>query len=185
LAKEHRHRFYIGIDANPKPLEKPSMKATRRPAKGGLPNAMFIQAAVEDLPEELSGIASEIYINFPWGSLLGSAASADTAFLNSIRRVAAAQCRLEITIGVDPERDRTELERLGLGRKLEPFAIIEGFAAAGLHLCVHRELKSGEWRDLRTTWAKRLQGHGRRVIHQFVFAVGGGDRRFTIPANDA
>ena len=48
-ARANPNKFYIGIDANVKPLEKISMKATRKPSKGGLPNALFVQAAVEDL----------------------------------------------------------------------------------------------------------------------------------------
>jgi hypothetical protein len=58
----------VGSLASPLPTRR---KAT----KGGLPNVLFIQAAVEDLPS---------------GGLL------------------------EVVIGVDPERDRTEMERLGL-----------------------------------------------------------------------
>jgi 16S rRNA (adenine(1408)-N(1))-methyltransferase len=53
-AKSNPDKFFIGIDANVKPLEKPSMKATRKPSKGGLPNALFVQAAVEELPGELN-----------------------------------------------------------------------------------------------------------------------------------
>ena len=67
------------MDANAKPLEKPSMKATRKPAKGGLANAMFVQAAVEDLPVEFDGVADEIHIHFPWGSLLRAVATGDAA----------------------------------------------------------------------------------------------------------
>jgi len=33
-ARANPNKFFIGIDANTKPLEKPSMKATRKPAKG-------------------------------------------------------------------------------------------------------------------------------------------------------
>jgi 16S rRNA (adenine(1408)-N(1))-methyltransferase len=61
-------KFYIGIDANVKPLEKPSMKATRKLTKGGLPNALFIQAAIEDLPAGLDGTADEIHIHFRGGA---------------------------------------------------------------------------------------------------------------------
>ena len=104
--------FYIGIDANAKPLEKLSTKATRKPAKGGLPNAIFVQAAVEDLPQEFTGIASEIYVNFPWGSLLRAVAAGDQNVLESFRRVLRPDGSLTGTIGVDPTRDRTELERL-------------------------------------------------------------------------
>ena len=65
MAKRAPNKFFIGIDANVKPLEKPSMKATRKPNKGGLPNVMFVQAAVEALPEEFTGVADEIHIHFP------------------------------------------------------------------------------------------------------------------------
>jgi tRNA G46 methylase TrmB len=67
MAKSDPNKFFIGIDANVKPLEKPSMKATRKPNKGGLSNVMFVQAAIEDLPEEFDGVADEIHIHFPWG----------------------------------------------------------------------------------------------------------------------
>ena len=58
-ARADPNKFFIGIDANVKPLEKPSMRATRKPNKGGLPNAMFVQAAVEFLPEEFAGVADD------------------------------------------------------------------------------------------------------------------------------
>jgi len=50
------------------------VKATRKIAKGGLPNVLFVQATVENLPEELNESADEIHIHFPWGSLLRSVA---------------------------------------------------------------------------------------------------------------
>src|SRR5687768_15272589 len=109
-AKANPDKFYIGIDANAKPLEKPSMKATRKPAKGGLPNAIFVQAAVENLPEELHGIANQIHINFPWGSLLRAVTIGDPEILTSFRHIAAQGCRLEIVIGIDAVRDQGELE---------------------------------------------------------------------------
>ena len=55
-ARANPNKFFIGIDANTKPLEKPSMKATRKPAKGGLPNVLFVQATVEDLPENSAAL---------------------------------------------------------------------------------------------------------------------------------
>jgi len=63
---ENPQRFYIGIDANAQPLEKISEKIYRKPTKGGLPNVLFVQAAVEALPPELDGVADEIHIHFPW-----------------------------------------------------------------------------------------------------------------------
>jgi tRNA G46 methylase TrmB len=37
-ARQNDNKFYIGIDANPRPLEKISEKVLRKPAKGGAAN---------------------------------------------------------------------------------------------------------------------------------------------------
>jgi len=113
-ARQNPNKFYIGIDANPRPLEKISEKIHRNPAKGGLPNVLFIQASLEDLPAELDGVADEVHIHFPWGSLLRAVATGDEDALRGLRRVCSPDAVLEILIGLDPERDRSEIERLGL-----------------------------------------------------------------------
>ena len=41
-ARQNPRKFYIGIDANARPLEKISEKIYRKPAKGGLPNVIFL-----------------------------------------------------------------------------------------------------------------------------------------------
>ena len=48
------------MDAQAKALEKISEKIHRKPAKGGLPNVLFVQAAVENLPPELDGVVDEV-----------------------------------------------------------------------------------------------------------------------------
>jgi hypothetical protein len=83
-------------------------------AKGGLANVLFVQAAVEDLPPELDGIANEVCVNFPWGSLLRAVAGGDCDGLSNLRRICAPEARLKIFLSLDPERDHTEIERLGL-----------------------------------------------------------------------
>jgi len=113
-ARENPQKFFIGIDANTRPLEKLSEKVHRNPKKGGLPNLLFLQAAVEDLPEELNGVADEVHVHFPWGSLLRAVYAGDRQVLQNIRRICSRGAALEIVIGLDPERDRTEIERLGL-----------------------------------------------------------------------
>lgn len=167
-ARENPNKFFIGVDANVKPLEKPSTKATRKPAKGGLPNAMFVQAAIEDLPEEFNGVADEIHVHFPWGSLLKAVAVGESAVLASLRRIAAPDCLLEIIIGIDPDRDRTELERLEIP-ELTPVILhsflIPRYIAAGFELVEARQLSRDEWSAIETSWAKKLQtGTGRTVL---------------------
>jgi 16S rRNA (adenine(1408)-N(1))-methyltransferase len=167
MAKRAPNKFFIGIDANVKPLEKPSMKATRKPEKGGLPNAMFVQAAVEDLPEELDGVADEIHIHFPWGSLLRAVANGDAALLRSLRRVAGENCLLEIVIGIDPERDKAELSRLevpDLGNSRVLTELMEKYARCGFIIKGYGELERIDWAALETSWARRLQGNKDRRV---------------------
>jgi 16S rRNA (adenine(1408)-N(1))-methyltransferase len=168
MARRHPDKFFIGVDANVKPLEKPSMRATRKPAKGGLTNALFVQAAVEDLPAEFDGVANEIHIHFPWGSLLGSVATGDEEILAGLRRIAAPDALLEIVVGIDITRDRIALERLGISELSDDY--VEGelrsrYKAAGFEMSEHRILGEDEWRSFETSWARRLGsgGSGREV----------------------
>ncbi len=174
-AKANPNKFYIGVDANVRPLEKPSMKATRKPAKGGLPNAMFVQAAVEDLPEEFDAVADEVHIHFPWGSLLKAVAVGDEPVLRSLRRIAAADCLLEVVIGIDPERDRTELERLGIP-ELSPVLIhsflVPKYLMAGFEPIDCRRLSRDEWSAIDTSWSRRLSSGSQRVVYFLSFIAG-------------
>ncbi len=176
MAKANPAKFYIGVDANTKPLEKPSMKATRNPKKGGLPNAMFVQAAVEDLPEEFNAAADEIHIHFPWGSLLKAVATGDEIILRSLWRIAAPGCLLEIVIGLDPQRDKAETERRDIPDLTPVFLhsyLIPKYNAAGFELLDHARLDAVEWSRLETSWARKLQGNEGRKVFYLVFTSRG------------
>ena len=105
-------KFFIGIDPNRRPLEKISERIYRKASRGGAPNALFVQAAVEDLPPELAGIASEVHVNFPWGSLLRTVAGEDINALRNLRMMCSEDARFKVILGVDPARDKTEIARL-------------------------------------------------------------------------
>ena len=175
MAMANPNKFFIGIDANVKPLEKPSMKATRKPSKGGLSNVMFVQAAVEALPEEFAGVADEIHIHFPWGSLLRAVAVGDPDILASLRRIAAPGSLLEIVIGIDPERDRTELDRLGIQDLSDVYVrnvLAKKYSSAGFAIKEHGELDRSEWSKLKTSWARKLQDNRhRRVLYLTAKAI--------------
>ena len=172
FARNNPEKFIIGVDANAKPLEKLSMRATRKPAKGGLPNAMFVQAAVESLPEAFAGTADEIHINFPWGSLLRAVATGDAEVLAGLRRTARNGSVLEVVIGVDAVRDRAELERLGvtvlsLGRIERELAPL--YEAAGFKTLECREVAPAEWARFETSWARKLSGNESRRVFAMRF----------------
>jgi 16S rRNA (adenine(1408)-N(1))-methyltransferase len=166
-ARRNPKKFYIGIDPNVRPLEKISEKIYRKPAKGGAPNALFIQAAIEDLPAELDGVADELHVHFPWGSLLRAVATADIAVLRNLRRICSLGALVEIVIGLDPLRDRSELERLGITElSLEHIdeALTPRYRKVGFEITERGVLPASEWPEFNTSWAKRLQQNQQRSI---------------------
>jgi 16S rRNA (adenine(1408)-N(1))-methyltransferase len=166
-ARRNPNKFYIGIDPNARPLEKISEKIYRKPAKGGAPNVLFIQAAVEDLPSELDAVADELHVHFPWGSLLRAMATGDVAVLRNLRRICSTGALLEVVIGLDPVRDKSEMERLGLtplSLELMDEELIPNYATAGFETIERGTFAASEWPKINTSWAKRLQGNERRAI---------------------
>ena len=170
-ARENPAKFYVGIDANAKPLEKISMKATRRLAKGGAPNILFVQAAVENLPNELNDTADEIHIHFPWGSLLGALAIGEDNALRSLHRISAPNCLLEVVMGIDPDRDHAEIKRLNLPLLTTNYietALAPKLETVGFNLVECGVVAPAEWPHLKSSWARRLQGSDRRDVVYFI-----------------
>ena len=133
---------------------------------------MFVQAAVEDLPDEFAGLASEIHINFPWGSLLGAVCTGDAIVLASLRKVLATAETLTITVGIDPSRDRAELERLGIP-PLDPeyirTSLVPRYETAGLYCDEFRGLHESEWSHIESSWARKLGGNDNRRVFRLRF----------------
>ncbi len=166
-ARQNPDKFYIGIDPNTRPLDKISEKIYRKPAKGGAGNVLFIQAAIEDLPGELNGVADEVHVHFPWGSLLRAVAIGEIEVLRNVRRICSTGALLEVVTGLDPERDQSEIERLGIPPLSLDFidtVLTKNYAAAGFKITERGILAASEWPDFETSWAKRLKGNERRPI---------------------
>lgn len=166
-ARQNPEKFYIGIDANSGPLAKVSEKGYRRLAKGGAPNLIFLQAAVEGLPDELSGVAGEVHIQFPWGSLLKAVATGDELILNSLRRLCRIDARLEVLIGLDAKRDRFQLQRLGLPELSADYLrreLVPAYEANGFEIDDYGILSSSEWPEIESSWATKLRLSPTRVL---------------------
>lgn len=168
-ARQSPDKFFIGVDASAQALAKISEKIYRKPAKGGLPNVLFVQAAIENLPAEFDGVADEIHIHFPWGSLLRVVALGEMEALGSLRRICAPLGLLEIIISLDPERDRTEIERLGLPALSKEYLekiLPERYRAAGFDVLETGALSQADWSHLESSWARKLFGNAeRRVLY--------------------
>ena len=172
-ARSNPNKFFIGIDPNTRPLKKVSEKIHRSPNKGGLPNVLFLQAAIEDLPAELQGVADEVHVHFPWGSLLRIVVAGDQTGLQNLRRICSPGAILEVLIGLDPERDRSEINRLGLSAELDKSEISARYRAAGFETIEQGILEQSEWPKLQTSWAKRLRGNqARNLIYIIARAAG-------------
>ena len=168
-AQRDPRTFYIGIDANRRPLEKISEKIHRRPDKGGLSNVLYVQASVEDLPAELDAIAAEVFVQFPWGSLLRGVAGGDETVLGNLRRLCLPKARLHITMGLDHQRDRHEWERLELARIFREYvgAVLAGrYRNAGFRII--GELSSPDEVEIRTSWDKRLRRNPSRSLFRIL-----------------
>lgn len=166
-ARQNPNKFYIGIDPNIRPLEKISEKIYRKPAKGGAPNVLFIQAAVEDLPAELDGVADKLHVHFPWGSLLHAVAAGDVDVLQNLRRICAPNAFLEVVLGLDPARDQSEIERLGLTPLSLEFIdqqLASRYLTAGFEITERGIIPAAEWPEFNTSWAKRLHQNDQRPI---------------------
>jgi 16S rRNA (adenine(1408)-N(1))-methyltransferase len=166
-AQENPERFFIGIDPNRRPLEKISERIYRRPAKGGLTNVLYVQAAAEALPAELDGVASEVQVEFPWGSLLRGVAGGDKVILSSLRRLCSPNALLEVTIANDPDRDRSEWERL----KLPPLSLAylanelaSKYEAAGFKIVCAEDFSLAHPSRLKSSWARRLRSSSRLLF---------------------
>jgi 16S rRNA (adenine(1408)-N(1))-methyltransferase len=154
-ARENPNKFYIGIEPNVRPLEKISEKIYRKPSKGGAANVLFVQAAVEDLPPQLDGVADEVHVHFPWGSLLRAFTTGDVDVLRNVRRICAPGALLEVVLN-DPIADQP----------------IENYRLAGFEVVEHGSVPASQWSKFETTWARRLkQNEHRTVVYLIARAV--------------
>ncbi len=159
--------MFIGIDANRRPLEKLSERIHRSSSKGGAPNVLFLQAPVEAFPSELDGIATEAHVNFPWGSLLRGVAGGDIAILYNLRRICKTDAFLKIVIGLDLERDSSEIVRLGLpvlDASYMNSELIKVYQNAGFGLVRTENIAASHQPEFQTSWARRLRTSSTRVF---------------------
>ena len=138
-------------------------KATRR----RLANLLYVQAAVERLPEELAGLADRMTVNFPWGSLLRAVAAPHTARLTSIAALGRPGAAFTLLANMATFDDAAYCAKLGL--PCPPVLADEArtraaYAKAGLEVTSFES--DAQALPYRTTWGQRLtKGTQRRVLH--------------------
>jgi 16S rRNA (adenine(1408)-N(1))-methyltransferase len=155
VASSEPRALVIGIDADASSM----IEASRRADRSSVPNALFVVASVECLPRELGGVADEVRIHFPWGSLLRGLVDVDGAVVAQIAGLCAPGASVTALVSIT-ERDR----RLGAVLPADPRTLEPGFAAFGLALTEARKATLEEIRASHSTWAKRLGAGSRRPV---------------------
>ncbi len=153
LAETDPRTLVIGIDADAASMAETSRRAARPSVRGGRSNLLFVVAAAESPPPELLGIADEVRILFPWGSLLRGVLGADERVALGIARLAHPGGRVSAIVSVTP--------RDGLDRTIsfDPAALdglIDATQRFGLRLTATRRADVEDVWATRSTWGRRL-----------------------------
>jgi 16S rRNA (adenine(1408)-N(1))-methyltransferase len=142
----------LGMDANAASMIESSRRAAKPGHKGGRPNAVFVVAAAEAPPPELTAIADEITITLPWGSLLAGVLGRDDRVAAGVAALLApgGLVRSIVSTASCDGRDLPVLdERLSA-------VIADAWTGHGLTLAGFRPATAAELAGTHSTWARRL-----------------------------
>jgi 16S rRNA (adenine(1408)-N(1))-methyltransferase len=163
-ARRQPDALLVGLDANPDAMRAASARAAGKPARGGVPNALFVWAAVEQLPPEIAEV-DEVHILMPWGSLLRALVQPNLAVLRAVARMCAPGAPFLITLNLHAWRP--PVPEVGTHPEPTPESargeLAPALAAAGWRLESADYLGEQEITDLATSWTKRLGASRQRL----------------------
>lgn len=144
VAREQPGTLVVGLDAAPDRMRKAAARAAAKPARGGLPNAVFVWASAEKLPPDLRDV-DELHVLMPWGSLLRGLLD-DSPLRRDLAAAARPGAAFVVTLNLHAWRPRVP----EVGDLPEPDAsLAERFAADGW-------LVSAGDADVSSSWTRRL-----------------------------
>ena len=154
LAESEPGTLVIGIDADAASMAETSRRAARPPARGGRPNLLFVVAAAETPPPELLGVADEVRILFPWGSLLRGVLGADEPVAAGIADLARPGGHVSAIVSVTSRDGLDGIASLDPGR----LGGITRCATLRSAVDCRQQLDAEDVRATRSTWGRRLLG---------------------------
>jgi 16S rRNA (adenine(1408)-N(1))-methyltransferase len=146
-AKTEPSTFAIALDASPDALSDGAWRAKRARAA----NAAFLVEAVERVPKELAGLADEVTIHFPWGSLLRGLVAADAAVLRPVASLLRPGGELRILLSATERDGYPHLTPDTLA------ALASRYSECGLRPLAIRWASPLDIAASRSGWAKRLR----------------------------
>jgi 16S rRNA (adenine(1408)-N(1))-methyltransferase len=147
--------FYIGIDPSDKQLKVSAREVQRKK----LDNVLFIIGSAEQLPNLLSGVADEIYVNFPWGTLLETFAKPVEINLLSISGILKSSGTIHVLFGYNEDLEPSETKRLGLSPVDIDYikgVLIPKYKEIGLNIKEYGRFDTMT-QKVETTWQKKLK----------------------------
>nr|WP_281254714.1 hypothetical protein [Mycobacterium aquaticum] len=149
----------VGIDANAAGMAEASRRAAR-PGPRGVSNALFVTAAVERLPSELTATADDVTVNFPWGSLLRGLLVPDPTVLQMVARIMKSGARLQMVFSVIDHDGASGLR--AVGRADDVAHLAKPYAAAGLRIDGVRPAEEAAIAS--SSWGRRLRAGSQRPM---------------------
>lgn len=153
-------RLVIGVDANAEGMVATARRAAKPVARGGLPNALFVASAVETLPAELAGVADEVTINFPWGSLLRGLLTPAPEVLSAVVRTMKPGAYLRVLFSVTAHNGLAGLSPVDHAEAVRH--LTAPYAAAGLRITEVRSAGTDDITAASSSWGKRLRAGAQR-----------------------
>jgi len=141
-AEQHKETFFIGLDA--------CRENVRAHSQRKLPNALFVIANAQALPQELNGLISHVTINFPWGSLLKSLLSGEPALMNKLSSISY------LNTGVEIRLNGGALAEAGTTLETGAEKIYHNMLRSGWQVNAPVMMNASVLRSFPSTWAKRL-----------------------------
>lgn len=168
-ARAQPDALVVGVDPVADAMADSARRAGSKPARGGVDNALFVVAGLERLPVALRGLAREVTVNFPWGSLLRAVGWPRPEDLRTVVELIAPGGSLVALLNASAGEASEYADRLDLppleDRRHVLEVVVPGWREAGLADVRWQYLGAGERAPYRTTWGQRLvRGSGRETL---------------------
>ena len=172
LAKRNSDALCIGLETSQDSLLEYARKIEKKPERGGLPNIIYVIGSIESPPDELKGIADEIFINYPWTNLLKSLVSGEADILERIYSFFRSDGILNIIISYDKRYEEKFVTDYNLPELTEEYiqkTMALAYEKQGFKIFLIEKLASGEMRKGMSEWGKRLAFGRERTVWRMKF----------------
>jgi 16S rRNA (adenine(1408)-N(1))-methyltransferase len=157
LARQRPDWLVVGLDASADGMRKASTRAAAKPARGGLPNALFVRSSVEQLPPGLADV-SEVHVIMPWGSLLRGMAGGEPGVLSRLAGACVPGAKFLVTLNLHAWRP--SVPEVGSTPEPDPDRAMDelakAYAGSGWRIEQAAYLGDEEIEQLATSWTRRL-----------------------------